>query len=149
LTESRPKARDPKFMAILFRKGPDDFVLTAIAHAEDAPSSNGRSAVAAAKSSDSPGKRWAVLRPFLKQASLLGNGVPVGALPLRPIVGQRARHQECTSKDAGYRFRMGHRFCWSCVIRLNANSQVNIDDFKSTLTLIYALLAHNSANPKG
>jgi hypothetical protein len=60
----------------------------AIAHAEDPPSRNGRSAITAAESLDPPGEGWALFRPFLEEAAFLGDGVPVGALPLRPIEGR-------------------------------------------------------------
>ena len=64
-------------------------VAAAIAHAEDPPGGNGRSAVAAAESLDLPGERWAIFRPLLEEAAFPGDGVPVGALPLRPIEGLR------------------------------------------------------------
>ena len=87
LLGSRPKARHPQRLAIRLGQGPNDFVIAAIAHAEDPPGGDGRTAVAAAESLDFPGERWAIFRPFLEEAALLGDGVPVGALPLRPIEG--------------------------------------------------------------
>src|SRR5437762_1797401 len=87
LLEGRPKAGHRHLLAVLLVQYPDDFVISPIGHPEDAARGDRRGAVPAAEPLGLPGERRAVLRPLLEEAFLLGDAVPVGALPLWPVVG--------------------------------------------------------------
>ena len=80
--------RAPNLFAIFCIKTPDHFVLPAITSAVNTPAGDGRSGVAPAQAGDFPEQRWACGRPLGKQASLGGNVVTVGPVPLRPITGR-------------------------------------------------------------
>ena len=78
-------AHSPRFLAVLFGKGPNDLVIAAIAHAKDQAGGDGRRAVAAAYSLGLPGEWRPFLGPCLEQTMFLGDCVAVGSLPLRPV----------------------------------------------------------------
>src|SRR5207247_931443 len=87
LLEGRPKAGHPQLLAVRLGQRPDDLVVAPVAHAEDASAGDRRGAVATPQSLGLPGERRPVLGPLLEEAFLLGDGVPIGTLPLRPVVG--------------------------------------------------------------
>src|SRR6185503_5973136 len=77
-------------------------------HSVNASFGNRGRAVAAAKTFDLPGKSRTILRPYLQQTSLSGNGVPIGTLPLRPIIGSERTRQKSRRKHNQNKFTSNH-----------------------------------------
>src|SRR5687767_3137786 len=99
-------ADGPDFLAVLFRKSPDELVRTTMAHSVDAPRGDGRGAVATAQAFDLPSERRAILRPLLEQTGLFGMGRAIRPLPLRPVriartkaVSREKRQPKDTSEE--------------------------------------------------
>src|SRR5262249_46567804 len=102
-----------------FVETPNDFVIAAIAHADDFAARKGGGTVSLAEARVLPQERRAVFGPFLEQASLGADGVAPRSAPLRPIQFRRAavlsrnecwdRQQKKRDPNHGATFRSGSR----------------------------------------